>query len=404
MVMPIAPDEPAARINPVPQRITVLGSTGSVGVNTLDLAGRNPDRFEIAALTAHTNVADLAAQARQFRPELAVIADESRHEDLKAALAGTGIATAAGPQGMNEAASLPADLTMAAIVGSAGLEPTLTAVKQGGCIALANKECLVSAGDLFLREIARHGTDLVPVDSEHSAIFQVLDNTLIDQVDKIVLTASGGPFRTLPLADMAKVTRAEALAHPNWEMGAKISIDSATMMNKGLELIEAHYLFGIGTGQLDVLVHPQSIIHSFVSYVDGSVLAQMGMPDMRTPIAHALAWPQRMEAPVPKLDLAAIGSLHFEAPDPVRFPALRLAREALERGRGAPTVFNAANEMAVAAFLEEKCSFLNIARVVEDTLLQVERRGLLDLPGTLAEVLELDRATRAIAKRRISRL
>ncbi len=381
-----------------PRRINIFGSTGSVGLSTLDLIRRNRADFVIGALTANSSVDALVAQAKEFRPELAVLADESGYQALKSALAGTGVKAAAGHSGMALAADMPADWALAAIVGAAGLEPTLRAMKNTASIGLANKECLVSAGDLFMNEIKRTGTTLLPVDSEHSAIFQVLDFARLDQVERIVLTASGGPFRQWPIEKLEQATRAQALNHPNWNMGAKITIDSATMMNKGLELIEAHYLFPVGAERIEVVVHPESIIHSFVEYEDGSILAQMGMPDMRTPIACALAWPERMNTPVPRLDLAAIGNLSFEAPDEVRFPALRLAREALQTGNGAPTIMNAANEIAVAAFIQDKLTYLNIARLVEDTIEAAARRGVMRCPAGLGDVLELDGTGRQLAR------
>lgn len=351
-----------------PRHITILGSTGSIGCNTVDLIRRNPDAYVIEALTAKSNVKLLIEQALLLRPRLAVIADEDHYGELKSALAGTNIAVASGRSALMEAASLPADWVMAAIVGAAGLEPTLTAIKRGATIGLANKECLVCAGDIVLREAQRNGATLLPVDSEHSAIFQVFDFDNAAAVDRIILTASGGPFLRHDLAAMAHVTPAQAVAHPNWDMGSKISVDSATMMNKGLELIEAYYLFPVPEERIEILVHPQSVIHSMVAYTDGSVLAQMGMPDMRTPIAYALAWPRRAASPAARLDLAKIGTLNFEAPDSVRFPALRLAREALQAGRGAPTVLNAANEIAVRGFLNGQIAFLDITKIVERTL------------------------------------
>lgn len=384
------------------RRISVFGSTGSIGVNTLDLIARNRDQFQIAALTAHSSVDKLAAQARKFNPQLAVIADEAQYEALKSALSGSGVDIAAGRSGLMEAAGLQADWVMASIVGAAGLEPTLAALQQGTIVGLANKECLVSAGDYFIAEVARTGSTLIPVDSEHSAIFQVFDPDKLDQVGRIILTASGGPFRDWPMEKMAAATLKQALAHPNWEMGAKITIDSATMMNKGLELIEAHYLFPVGEARIDILVHPQSIIHSMVEYNDGSVLAQMGMPDMRTPIAYALAWPERMTTPVERLDLSKIAALSFEAPDMERFPALRIAREALKTGRGAPTIMNAANEIAVAAFLDDRIGYLDIARFVEQTINQADRSGDMHQPDSLEDVLSLDAAGRRHAEALIS--
>jgi 1-deoxy-D-xylulose-5-phosphate reductoisomerase len=380
-----------------PRRVTILGSTGSVGCSTVDLIERNLDRFEVEAMSARNNVALLAEQARKLRPRLAVVADENCYGALKEALAGTGIEIAAGRQGVIAAAQQPSDWVMAAIVGAAGLESTLAAVRRGAIVALANKESLVCAGDLVTAEVARSGARLIPVDSEHSAIFQVFDFDSIESIERIILTASGGPFREFSIAQMAGVTPEQAVAHPNWDMGAKISVDSATMMNKGLEVIEAHYLFGLPSEQIEVLVHPQSVIHSCVAYVDGSVLAQMGAPDMRTPIAYALAWPERMGAPVARLDLAALGKLTFEAPDLQRFPALRLARQALQGGRAAPTILNAANEVAVAAFLGRRIRFLDIARVVETALSVVPNRPI----ATIADVLEIDTFARRVANETI---
>ena len=351
-----------------PRRITILGSTGSIGCNTVDLVERNPGAYEIEALTAHSNVEKLAAQARLLRPRLVVIGDETLYGALKEALAGTNIAVAAGKDALVEAATLPADWVMSAIVGAAGLAPTLAAVRRGVVVALANKESLVCAGDIVMAEVKRAGATLLPVDSEHNAIFQVFDFDRVESIERLIVTASGGPFRTFARSDMEKVTPEQAVAHPNWSMGAKISVDSATMMNKGLEVIEAAHLFPVPEARIEVLVHPQSVIHSMVAYVDGSVLAQLGSPDMRTPIAYALGWPKRMAAPSPKLDLAALGTLSFEAPDPVRFPALRLARQALQTGGAAPTVLNAANEVAVAGFLGRRIGFLDIARIVEETM------------------------------------
>jgi 1-deoxy-D-xylulose-5-phosphate reductoisomerase len=375
------------------RRVTILGATGSVGCNTVDLLARAPDRFDVEAITARTNVELLARQARQLGARLAVVADESRYAALKEALAGSGIEAAAGAEALIEAAERPADWVMAAIVGAAGLAPTLAAVRQGAAVALANKECLVCAGALMMQEVASRGVTLLPVDSEHSAIFQVFDFDHPESVERVMLTASGGPFRSLPIEAMARVTPAQAVAHPNWDMGAKISVDSATMMNKGLELIEAHHLFAMPAERLGIVVHPQSIIHSMVEYIDGSVLAQLGTPDMRTPIACALAWPQRMAAPAARLDLAAIGTLTFELPDPVRFPCLALAREALQTGGSAPTILNAANEVAVHGFLQERIGFLDIPRVVGMTMERVPSGPL----GALADVFAIDREARRVA-------
>jgi 1-deoxy-D-xylulose-5-phosphate reductoisomerase len=370
--------------------VTILGSTGSIGRNTVELVEARPDLYRVEALVANTSADLLAEQARRLKPKLAVVADESAYGVLKDRLAGTGIAVAAGAAAVIEAAELPADWVMAAIVGAAGLEPTLAAVRRGVVVALANKECLVCAGALMMAEVARCGATLLPVDSEHSAIFQVFDRAQADKIEKIVLTASGGPFRARSRAEMAGMTPEQAVAHPNWSMGAKISIDSATMMNKGLELIEAHHLFEMPEDRIDIVVHPQSVIHSMVAYVDGSVLAQMGSPDMRTPIAYALGWPARIPAPVPRLDLAAIGSLTFEAPDVTRFPALRLARRALQSGGAAPTILNAANEVAVQAFLSRGIGFLDIAGVVEQTLEAIPDGAM----ATIGDVLEQDRRAR----------
>lgn len=379
---------------PEPKSVSILGSTGSVGCSTIDLIRRQPADFRVEALSGNRNVDLLARQAIEVNAKLAVVADPKRFGDLKDALAGTGISVAAGPEAVVEAASRPAEWVMAAIVGAAGLAPTLEAVKRGATVGLANKECLVSAGDIFIREIERHGATLLPVDSEHSAIFQVFEFDQPEKVSKIILTASGGPFRTASKADMAKVTPEQAVAHPNWDMGAKISIDSATMMNKGLELIEAFHLFPVSEAQIEILVHPQSIIHSLVEYVDASVLAQLGTPDMRTPIAYALAWPSRMPAPAPKLSLAEIGTLTFEAPDPERFPALRLAREALRAGGSAPTVLNAANEIAVARFLAGEIGFLDIPRLVESALEAIPASDI----STLGDVLAADAEARRVAR------
>ena len=378
-----------------PKRVTILGSTGSIGTNTVELIAENPEAYAVEALTAKTNVALLAEQARKLGARLAVIGDSDLYGELKEALAGTGIETAAGKAALIEAATRPADWVMAAIVGAAGLEPTLAAIRRGGSVGLANKECLVCAGDLMVAEIRKSGATLLPVDSEHNAIFQVFDMGQSAAVEKITLTASGGPFRKLDHQAMAKVTPEQAVAHPNWDMGAKISVDSATMMNKGLELIEAYYLFPVEKDQIDILVHPQSVIHSMVFYVDGSVLAQLGMPDMRTPIAYTLGWPERIPAPSPRLDLGKVGELTFEAPDSKRFPALRLARQSLQSGGAAPTILNAANEVAVAGFLDGKIGFLDIARVVEETL---EHLAAPEFHG-LEDVFEMDAAARRHATR-----
>ena len=376
-----------------PRSVTILGSTGSIGRSTVNLLESNLAAYRVEALTARSNVDLLARQARQLDARLAVVADESCYGELKAALDGTAVRVAAGVEGLIEAASLPSDWVMAGIVGAAGLQPTLAAVRRGAVVALANKECLVCAGALMLREVARHGATLLPVDSEHNAIFQVFDFDRPERVEKIILTASGGPFRDFDRAAMAQVTPSEAVAHPNWDMGAKISVDSATMMNKGLELIEAYHLFPVAEDQIEILVHPQSVVHSMVAYCDGSVLAQLGSPDMRTPIAYSLAWPDRVAAPVPRLDLAQIGNLTFENPDIVKFPAIGLAREVLKMGAAAATTMHAANEVAVHGFLAGRIGFLDIVSVVEDTL---ERSKLGDV-ASLGEVVEIDNEAREIA-------
>jgi len=373
-----------------PRSVTILGSTGSIGCNTLDLIARNRSDYRVEALTANTNVELLARQAVEFDASCAVVADETRYGELKEALSGTSVEAAAGEDALVEAALRPADWVMAAIVGAAGLRPTLSAIQRGVVVALANKECLVCAGDLVMDSVTKSGATLLPVDSEHNAIFQVFDFKQKSAVEKIILTASGGPFREYSLEQMAQVTPAQAVAHPNWDMGAKISVDSATMMNKGLEVIEAHHIFRVPEDQIDVLVHPQSVIHSMVAYVDGSVLAQLGTPDMRTPIAYTLAWPARIETPSERLNLGQISSLHFESPDPQKFPALRLAREALRAGGSKPTVLNAANEVAVAAFLSEQIGFLEIAAVVEETMDAVNDGPL----RTIEDVFHLDEVAR----------
>jgi len=380
------------------KRVSVLGATGSIGESTLDLIARNPGCAEIVALTAHTNAPRLAELAIAHRAELAVIGDAAQYQALKAALAGTGIAVAAGDDAVTEAASAPADWVMAAIVGAAGLRPAFAAAEQGLCLALANKECLVSAGEAFLKAVEAGGSTLLPVDSEHSAAQQAMAGQTHEAIERILLTASGGPFRAWSL-DQLKCARPEqALKHPNWTMGQKITIDSATLMNKGLELIEAYYLFPVEREQLGVVVHPQSIIHCLVEYCDGSVLAQLGAPDMRTPIAYALAWPDRMPAPTERLDLARIGQLSFEAPDEQRFPALRVAREALAAGGSAPTILNAANEVAVAAFLTRRIGFIGIAELVERTLEAGASRLAAGPLETLDDVLAVDREARVLAE------
>jgi 1-deoxy-D-xylulose-5-phosphate reductoisomerase len=376
------------------RRVTILGSTGSIGCNTAELLAADREAYAVEALVASKNALRLAEQAKSLQARFAVVADESQYRALKEALAGSGIEAAAGTAAVVEAAARPADWVMAAIVGAAGLAPTLAAVRRGAIVALANKEVLVCAGELVTKEAEAHGARLLPVDSEHNAIFQVFQSDQRQAIEKIVLTASGGPFRKVSLEAMAAATPAQAVAHPNWRMGAKISVDSATMMNKGLEVIEAHHLFALPSERLDIVVHPQSVVHGLVYYSDGSVLAQLGSPDMRTPIANALGWPDRIPAPSPRLDLAKLAQLTFEAPDPERFPALRVARAALDAGGGAPTVLNAANEVAVAAFLDEHIGFLDIAAIVERTLEHLPDRHI----ASLDDVYALDREARATAR------
>ncbi len=380
--------------------VSIFGATGSVGLSTLDLIRDNREAYRVVALSANANAAALARLAIEFEAEVAVVAEESAYPHLKAALAGTRVEAAAGPQALIDAARRGADWTMAAIVGCAGLPSTLAAIEQGSTVALANKESLVSAGELMIAAVQRSGATLLPVDSEHNAIFQCLAGGRIDQVRRITLTASGGPFRTLPRDAMRHVTPEQAVAHPNWDMGAKISVDSATMMNKGLELIEAHHLFPVGLDRIEILVHPQSVIHSMVEYVDCSTLAQLGSPDMRIPIASALAWPGRIATQCQPLDLATIGQLTFEAPDIDRFPALRLAREAIEAGGARPAMLNAANEAAVAAFLEGRIGFLDIASIVESTLEGYDAPQ----PQTIDALFSIDAGARAYASGQIGKV
>ncbi len=387
--------------------ITVLGSTGSVGCNTLDLISRarqavGQDAFPIQALTAQKNVELLIEQAREFRPKTAVIGDASLFDRLKEGLDGTGVESAAGRGALVEAADRPADWVMAAIVGAAGLPPTLKAVQRGAAVALANKECLVCAGPLFMKAVGETGATLLPVDSEHNAIFQVFDYEHSETVEGLILTASGGPFRTAELEDMKSATPEQAVAHPNWSMGAKISVDSATMMNKGLELIEAAHLFPVDHERIEVLVHPQSIVHSLVRYIDGSVLAQLGTPDMRTPIASTLAWPERIPAPSPRLNLGEVGTLTFESPDNQRFPAISLARQCLQSGGGAPTILNAANEVAVRGFLDRRIGFLDIVAIVERTVEELSRGQGGPHLNSFEDVTDLDARARAEAEFRVS--
>jgi len=373
------------------RKIAILGATGSIGKSTLDLVERNRDRFEVTAVTAATNVEALADIVRRTGASFAAVADENRYKELAELLAGSQCEVAAGEEALAEAAVRDAELVIAAIVGCAGLRPTMAAVRAGLTVALANKEALVTAGALMTDAAMRNGATLLPIDSEHNAIFQCLAGNRAEDISKIILTASGGPFRTASAQTIRDATPAEAVAHPNWSMGAKISVDSATLMNKGLELIEAHYLFGLPSERIDILVHPQSVVHSMVEFVDGSVLAQLGSPDMRIPIAYALAWPERLETPAQRLDLAAVGRLDFDEPDTARFPALRVARNALEQGGAAPVVLNAANEVAVAAFLAGAIRFTDIAAMVEES---VERADFVN-PRSIEDVLEIDRTVRS---------
>jgi len=381
-----------------PRGITVLGATGSVGASTLDLIARAPEAWRVHALTANRDAAGLAKAARAVGAEFAVVADEAAYAALKDALAGSGIEAAAGKQALCDAAKRPAEIVLSAIVGAAGLPPTLAAVERGATLAIANKETLVCAGDLVRAAAARSGAMLLPVDSEHNAIFQVFDHARPERVTRIIVTASGGPFRTASVEVMRAATPQQACNHPVWSMGAKISVDSATLMNKGLELIEAHHLFPVTPDQLEVIVHPQSVVHSFVEYIDGSMLAQLGTPDMRTPIAYCLAWPERMATPSARLDLAGVARLDFEAPDFDRFPALGLAWAALRAGGSAPAVLNAANEIAVAGFLGGQIGFLDIAAIVADTLDSLHAAPV----ASLDEVVAIDGQARAEATRRMA--
>ncbi|BDW82159.1 1-deoxy-D-xylulose 5-phosphate reductoisomerase [Erythrobacter sp. Dej080120_24] len=374
--------------------LSLLGATGSIGASTLDLIRHNRGDWQVEALTANCSAKELAALAIEFDARIAVVGEESCLDDLRSALEGTGIEAAGGAQALCEAAARPVDMTVAAIVGCAGLAPTMAAVERGGTIALANKEALVSAGEILKSAVERAGATLLPTDSEHNAIFQCLAGNDIAQVRRIILTASGGPFRTLDAQALKSVTREQALKHPNWEMGAKITIDSATMMNKGLEFIEAHHLFPVGLENIEIIVHPQSIVHSMVEYRDRSVLAQLGPSDMRVPIASCLAWPERMETPLAPLDLAAIGELTFQAPNEELFPATRICREAIEAGGAAPAILNAANEIAVEAFLSGQIAFTRITAVAQETLARYTAHA----PGTLEEVLAIDAQARDRAR------
>jgi 1-deoxy-D-xylulose-5-phosphate reductoisomerase len=385
----------------------VLGATGSVGSSTLDIVGRNPHLFEVVALTANSDAKALADLAMRHGARLAVLADDSRYKELKECLSGTGIEAAAGAGALIEAAARPADCVMAAISGAAGLRPTLAAVAQGRRVALANKECLVCGGRLFMEAVRKAGTELLPVDSEHSAAFQALLGSNPEAIERMVLTASGGPFRTWSLEQLQQATPEQALRHPNWSMGRKITIDSATLMNKGLELIEAYHLFSVEPSRLEVVVHPQSIVHALVGFRDGSMLAQLANPDMRTPVALALSWPARIDTPTKRVDLVELGALTFERPDEARFRALPLARQAMQTGGMAPGVLNAANEVAVEAFLAGRVGFLQIAELVADALDRAAGRGLLgeveDVVGVLAADAATRELTRGLLERRPSR-
>ncbi len=378
--------------------VTILGATGSIGASTIDLIKRQPKRYRVEAISAKRNAAALAKIAREIGARIAVVADSDCYGELKEALAGSGIEAAAGEQALIEAAQHPADWVMAAISGSVGLKPTMAAIERGATVALANKECLVCAGALFMRRAASAGATVLPVDSEHNALFQALGAGRREDVKRVILTASGGPFRTWSLEAIKAATPEQALRHPNWSMGPKITVDSASLMNKGLELIEAHHLFALAPDEIDVLVHPQSVVHGLVEFRDGSVVAQMGSPDMRVPIAHCLAWPERIDGPAPRLDLAALRQLTFEEPDLVRFPALVLARQAMKTGGAAPTVLNAADEIAVGEFIAGRIAFSAIATLVEATLDAAAKRGLLAEPVSIDAALAVDHIARSLAK------
>jgi 1-deoxy-D-xylulose-5-phosphate reductoisomerase len=401
MIGPMKPKRAAAKAVTTQLRtVTLLGATGSIGSSTADLLRRNREHYSIEAVTAHREAVALARLARELGARFAAVADPAAYHDLKSELAGSGIEAAAGEAAIVEAAQRPADWVMAAITGAASLAPTLAAAERGATVALANKECLVCAGALFMRRAAAKSATVLPVDSEHNAIFQALSAGRREDVRRIVLTASGGPFRTWALDAIRNVTVEQALKHPTWLMGPKVTIDSATLMNKGLELIEAHHLFALEPDELDVLVHPQSIVHGLVEFRDGSVIAQLGAPDMRIPIANCLAWPVRMATPAPRLDLAQVANLSFEEPDLTRFPALAIARRALANGGSAPTVLNAANEVAVAEFIAGRLGFCGIAALVEATLDAAERRGETAEPQSVEEALAIDH----IARRRAASL
>jgi 1-deoxy-D-xylulose-5-phosphate reductoisomerase len=377
--------------------VTLLGATGSIGASTVDLLKRQPGRYRVEAVSAHRNAAALAALARELGARFAAIADPAAYAELKGALGNSGIAAGAGESALLEAAQRPADWVMAAISGASGLKPTLAAVERGATIGLANKECLVCAGAYFMRRAKTRGATVLPVDSEHNAVFQALGGGRREDVRRVILTASGGPFRTWTKEQIRNATLEQALKHPNWSMGAKITIDSATLMNKGLELIEAQHLFALAHSELDVLVHPQSIVHGMVEFRDGSLIAQLGPTDMRVAISHCLAFPERIDEPAPRLEWSRMATLNFEEPDMDRFPALRLAREAMTAGGAAPTVLNAANEVAVAEFLGRRLGFAGIPALVEATLAAAARRGISKEPASIEEAIAVDHVSRSLA-------
>lgn len=379
------------------QEISILGSSGSIGRSTIDLLERNPKKFQVKALTAHSNVQQLIKQCLSVQPKLAVIGDEGLYQELKEGLSGTQVEIAAGEEAIIRAAQYPCDMVIAAIVGTAGLKPTLAAINCGRTIGLANKESLVAAGNLMIDAAKKTNAKLLPIDSEHNALFQVFETKNRDLVEKLILTASGGPFLHFKKEEMVNITPEQAIKHPNWSMGAKISVDSATMVNKALEIVEACYLFSMPESQIDVVMHPESIIHSLVAYKDGSVLAQLGMPDMRVPIANVLAWPERIETPVARLSLSQIGKLTFFEPNPNQWPILSIIREALRKNKGETIVINAANEIAVQAFLEKRIRFLDIISVIQETLIYVNS----ELPETIDHVIALDQQARVMAKKLI---
>ncbi len=395
-VAPLA--RPQQTLDAVPRRITILGATGSIGASTVDLIKRAPERYAVAAITARRNASALAEIARAVGAELAVVADPAAYAELKEALAGSGVEAAAGDEALNEAAMRPADWVMAAISGAIGLKPTMAAVERGATVALANKECLVCAGSLFMRRAATTGATVLPVDSEHNAVFQALGAGPREDVKRVILTASGGPFRTWTLDQIKAATPEQALRHPNWSMGQRITVNSASMMNKALELIEAQHLFALKPEEIDILVHPQSVVHGLVEFRDGSVVAQLGSPDMRIPIAHCLAWPQRIETPATRLDLARVRELTFEAPDPLRFPAVALVRRVMELGGAAPTVMNAADEVAVGEFIAGRIAFPTIVSLVEAALDAASARGLLAEPSSIDAAVAVDHIARELTR------